>query len=62
MDSPHSAFFLAAFSSVFSAYLSSALLTRSRQFLYSLINDSNTQTEGTLTPGNNLDAPQLKNG
>ena len=44
-------FFLPAFCSVFSAYLSSALSTRPRQFLYSLTNESNTQTEGTPTPG-----------
>ena len=43
-------FFLPAFSSVFSTYLSSTLSTMPRQFLYSLTNESNTQTEGTPTP------------
>ena len=43
-------FFLPAFISVFSDYLSSTLSTRPRKFLYSLANESNTQTEGTPTP------------
>ena len=49
-----SALFLPAFSSVFSTYLSSALSTRPRQFLYSFTNESNTQTEGPPTPHNRL--------
>ena len=50
-----SAFFLPEFSSVFSAYLSSALSTRPRQFVYSFTNESNTQIEGPPTPYNRLD-------
>ena len=34
-----------------SPYLSSALSTRPKQFLYSLTNEDNTKTEGPPTPG-----------
>ena len=47
--------FFPAFSSVCSAYLSSVLSTRPRQFLYSLSNESNAQTEGPPTPLSRLD-------